>query len=148
MITTGISLCGTILLYFLAVKTGVDESQYYAFSAAYGRVSAAFTALMGIAVSVAAIRPALEMAEPILKAEPEVAAEKKTVSNVSGHIEMSQVSFRYDESSPYVLDDLNLSIRAGEYVAIVGRTGCGKSFRCIHRFRVRRSAWEYRRVLL
>ena len=127
VITTGISLFGTILLYFLAVKTGVDESQYYAFSAAYGRVSAAFTALMGIAVSVAAIRPALEMAEPILKAEPEVAAEKHPVDHMRGQIEMSHISFRYDENMPYILDDLSLSINAGEYVAIVGRTGCGKS---------------------
>ena len=33
------------MLYFLAVKTGVTEGEYYAFSAAYGRVMGAFTAL-------------------------------------------------------------------------------------------------------
>ena len=36
-------------------------------------------------------------------------------------------SFRYTEDTPFVLDDLSLKIRPGEYVAIVGRTGCGKS---------------------
>lgn len=40
---------------------------------------------------------------------------------------MSHIFFRYDENTPYVLNDLSLSIKAGEYVAIVGRTGCGKS---------------------
>ena len=127
VITTAISLIGTIVLYYLAIQTNVGVSQYYAFTAAYGRVMGAFTALSGIAVSVASIRPVLEMAEPILKAEPEVAADKQPVDRVTGHIEMSHVSFRYEENTPYVLNDLSLDIKAGEYVAIVGRTGCGKS---------------------
>lgn len=127
VITTAISLIGTVVLYYLAVKTGVSESQYYAFTAAYGRVMGAFTALAGIAISVASIKPVLEMAEPILKAEPEVAAEKLPIDRMTGHIEMRHVTFRYDEDTPYVLNDLSLDIRAGEYVAIVGRTGCGKS---------------------
>ena len=127
VITTAISLIGTIVLYYLAIQTNVGVSQYYAFTAAYGRVMGAFSALAGIAVSVASIRPVLEMAEPILKAEPEVAADKQPVDRVTGHIEMSHVSFRYEENTPYVLNDLSLDIKDGEYVAIVGRTGCGKS---------------------
>ena len=127
VITKAIGLIGTVILYYLAVQTNVESSQYYAFTAAYSRMFGAFTALTTIALSVAGIRPILEMAEPILKAEPEVAAEKQPVSGVSGHIEMSHVSFRYDEDTPYILNDLSLTIKAGEYVAIVGRTGCGKS---------------------
>ena len=127
VITTAISLIGTIVLYALAVRTGVGDSQYYAFTAAYGRVMGAFSALAGIAISVASIKPVLEMAEPILKAEPEVTEEKQPVGHLTGHIEMSHISFRYEENTPYVLEDLNLNICAGEYVAIVGRTGCGKS---------------------
>ncbi len=127
VITTAISLIGTIVLYYLAVESGVAQSEYYAFSAAYGRVMAAFNSLSSIAISVAMIRPVLEMAEPILKAEPEVAEEKQVVEKVSGQIEMSHVTFRYEENTPYILEDLSLKIGAGEYVAIVGRTGCGKS---------------------
>ena len=127
VLTTAISLTGTIVLYYLAVQTGVGVSQYYAFTAAYGRVMGAFSALAGVAVSVASIRPVLEMAEPLLKAEPEVSEGKQGIDRITGHIEMSHVSFRYEENMPYVLNDLSLDIRAGEYVAIVGRTGCGKS---------------------
>ncbi len=127
VLTMAISLAGTVILYYLAIASGVDNNQYFAFNAAYGRVMAAFSALAGIAISVAGIRPILEMAEPILKTEPEVTAEKEVLSKVSGNIEMSHVSFRYEENTPYILNDLSLKIRAGEYVAIVGRTGCGKS---------------------
>ena len=127
VITSAITLAGTIVLYYLAVKTNVALSEYIAFNAAYGRLAAAFTALTGIAISVASIKPVLEMAEPLLKAEPEVNGDKQTVPQVSGHIELSHVSFRYEENMPYILNDLSLSVKAGEYVAIVGRTGCGKS---------------------
>ena len=127
VIVSAISLVGTIVLYYLAVQTHVSGSEYIAFYAAYGRLMGAFTSLAGIAISIAAIKPVLEMAEPILQAEPEVAEEKASVEQVSGFIEMSHVTFRYDDNTPYVLEDLSLTVKAGEYVAIVGRTGCGKS---------------------
>ncbi len=127
VLISAISMTGTIVLYFLAIQSNVSANDYYAFSAAYGRLSGAFQALAGIAISIASIPPVLEMAEPILKAEPEVTAEKEIVTNVTGNIEMNHVTFRYDANMPLVLEDLSLKINAGEYVAIVGRTGCGKS---------------------
>ncbi len=127
VITTAISLVGNIALYYLAVRSGVGPSQYWGFTAAYGRVMGAFSALAGIAVSVASIPPILEMAEPILKTEPEIAADKEQAQQLSGGIELSHVTFRYEPDTPDVLSDLSLQIKAGEYVAIVGRTGCGKS---------------------
>ena len=127
VITLAISLVGNIALYYLSVRSGVDPSQYYGFTAAYGRVMGAFTALAGIAISAASIRPILEMAEPILKTEPEITADKEQARQLSGSIELSHVTFRYAPDTPDVLTDLSLKINAGEYVAIVGRTGCGKS---------------------
>lgn len=40
---------------------------------------------------------------------------------------MCNVLFRYNENMPNVLDNLSIKIRPGQYVAIVGKTGCGKS---------------------
>lgn len=45
----------------------------------------------------------------------------------AGHIEFKNVSFRYDKTLPPVLEDLNFSIRSGEKIGVVGRTGAGKS---------------------
>jgi NHLM bacteriocin system ABC transporter ATP-binding protein len=127
VITLAVSLAGTLVMYALAVKSGVRPSEYLAFNAAFGMVSGAFASLSGIALTAAQIRPILELAEPILKTEPESAETKAVVTRLSGSIELSKVSFRYRESMPYVIDGLSLKIRAGEYVAIVGSTGCGKS---------------------
>ncbi len=124
---SAVSLIGNIVLYFLAVKSGVNQSSYYAFTAAYGHVTGAFSAMAAIATSIASLKPVLEMAEPILKTEPEVTEEKEVLLNISGGIELDHVFFRYEENTPYILNDLSLKIKAGEYIAIVGRTGCGKS---------------------
>ena len=126
-ITTAISLVGTIALYYLAVQTRVTPSEYIAFNTAFGAVSAAFASLAGVALSVARIKPILEMAEPILKTEPEAAENRAMVTKLGGSIELSNVCFRYSPNAPYVVDGMDLKIRAGEYVAIVGSTGCGKS---------------------
>ena len=126
-ISTGISLFSTIILYYLAVESGLNPSTYFAFTAAYGSLMGAFTTLAGTAMSAAQVQPILEMAEPFLKTVPETQENKEIVTNLGGGLELSHVSFRYDDDSPYILNDLSLKIKPGEYVAIVGRTGCGKS---------------------
>ena len=127
VITTGITLVSNIVLYYLAIISGVDQSSYLAFMAAYGMLMGAFLELSKLALSAAQIRPILEMAEPFLKAEPETSEGKETVTDISGGITMDHVSFRYDEDAPYILKDISLKVKPGEYVAIVGKTGCGKS---------------------
>ena len=122
-----ISLTGTIVMYYFAVQSGVSVADYYAFTAAYGMVSGAFSSLVGIGLQAANIRPTLEQVKPIMEAVPEISEDKKVVTRVSGGIELNNVSFRYNESMPWVLDNLSLKIKPGQYVAIVGKTGCGKS---------------------
>jgi len=50
-----------------------------------------------------------------------------TVTNVSGHIEIRNLTFRYTPDGPDVLKDICISIPAGSTVALVGPTGSGKS---------------------
>ena len=126
-LTLAVSLIGTIAIYYSAVRSGVSQSSYLAFSAAYGVVTGAFYDFAGISVSSAKIVPILEMIKPILEAEPEIAENKEIVTRISGAIELSGVSFRYDDTMPYVIDDMSLTIEPGEYLAIVGTSGCGKS---------------------
>ena len=127
VINMAISLIGTLVMYWAAVESGVGVADYYAFNTAYGMVSGAFMSLAGIALTVAQIKPIIDMARPIMDAVPEISEDKQVVTNLSGGIELHNVSFRYTETQTNVLDDFSLKIKAGQYVAIVGKTGCGKS---------------------
>ena len=127
VISTAITLVSNIVLYFLAVKSNIGQSSYFAFNVSYGMLMGAFMSVSGIALTAAQIQPILEMAEPFLKTEPETAQGKEIVTELSGSIELNHVSFRYSDDTPYIINDLSLKVRPGEYVAIVGKTGCGKS---------------------
>ena len=122
-----IATAGTIAFYGIAATSSVSVSNYMAFNYAFGMVSGAVTALATSIPMLARLRPLLEMVEPIMKAVPESLSEKKQVSSLSGDIEVSNLSFRYAQNLPLVLDGISFSIHPGEYVAIVGTTGCGKS---------------------
>lgn len=126
-IQTAVSLVGTMALYAAAIGGGVSVAAYMAFSSAYGMVSGAFTGVAGIAMQAAMLRPLLELAEPILKTVPESSEHKPAVQRLSGGFELDNVSFAYREGQRPVLDGISLKVRPGEYVAVVGKTGCGKS---------------------
>lgn len=50
----------------------------------------------------------------------------KVLSSAEGNVELSEVSFSYTPEKP-LIEDLNLSVKQGQRVAIVGPTGCGKT---------------------
>lgn len=127
VLSTGISLVGTMVIYYAAIKSHVSVAEYYAFNAAYGMVSGAFMSLAGIALSVAQIRPTLEMVRPLLETVPEITQDKVVLTRLSGAVELNNITFRYSKDMPLVLDDVSLRVKPGDYVAIVGKTGCGKS---------------------
>lgn len=118
---------GTIILYYTAYINGLTASDYIGFNSAYALFTGAVISMAGITTQLASLRPAIELLRPIIEEAPENSGYKKRVDKLSGDIEVSRVKFRYNEDMPYVLDDLNIHIKAGEYVGIVGSSGCGKS---------------------
>ncbi len=71
--------------------------------------------------------PLYESARPILETLPESTDEKMIIDHLNGEIEISHINFRYHPDFPVVLDDINLHIFPGEFVAFVGSSGSGKS---------------------
>ena len=122
-----ISLVGLVVIYYAAASSGISAANYMAFSSAYGLVSGAFTALIGIVSILTEFGPMLNMMKPILETEPEIEPGKLIPEQLTGKISVSHVSFRYNKDGPMLLDDVTLDIAPGEYLAIVGATGCGKS---------------------
>ena len=52
------------------------------------------------------------------------------LDKVKGDIDFENVSFRYEENAQKVLNHVNLSVKAGSYMALVGSSGAGKSTLC------------------
>ncbi len=121
-----VSLLGTMLIFGVGASR-LDLSEYMAFTAAFGMTSSAIMGFTSLAGQLAGVKPALELARPLLETEPEIAGERETVHDLTGRIDISNLSFRYTEDGPWIIDGLDLSIAPGDYVAIVGATGCGKS---------------------
>ena len=66
-----ITLTGTIVMYFIAVKTRVSVADYYAFNTAYAYVSGALNAITSVAIAAATVKPSLELIRPLMEAVPE-----------------------------------------------------------------------------
>ena len=126
-ITMLLPMIGSIVLYHAAIRAHVPVADYMAFNASYALVSGAIVSLSTVMMDIAKIQPMMKIASPILCSIPEGNKHASASGHVSGRIEMDNVSFRYNERMPLVLNDLSLKINPGEYVALVGKTGCGKS---------------------
>lgn len=121
------SLGGTLLLYYFAVKKQVNVSDFIAFNSAFGLINGALVSMFLLVPQLAQAKPLYELLNPVLKTEPEANTESIQVPSLCGNIDIMNLSFRYNADGPWVIDDLSLSIKAGEYVALVGSSGCGKS---------------------
>jgi ABC-type multidrug transport system ATPase subunit len=83
----------------------------------------------GLLVNVVQLEGELERLADIAGAEPEERHIRPAAyqTPIEGNLEVRGPCFRYAEGEPFVLRDVNLSVRAGDYVAITGPSGCGKT---------------------
>jgi NHLM bacteriocin system ABC transporter ATP-binding protein len=99
-----------------------------AFLATFSQLLATITAFSESASQILELKPVYERINPILEATPEVNPITANVpGKLKGEIEVNQVSFRYREDLPLVLDEVSLHIKPGQFIAIVGPSGSGKS---------------------
>lgn len=124
-----VSTVFSMVFYYIMVHQSIELSvgAFMGFATAFGSFSAAMMELVSAYLQVNAIGPAFERMKPILKTLPEQQEDVGMPGDLTGAVEMSNVTFAYDEDSPPVIKDLSLRIKAGEYIGIVGSSGCGKS---------------------
>ncbi len=74
----------------------------------------------------------IERFSEIMDTEPDIVDQKgaKPLTEVRGHLRFEDVTFRYSQENRIILDHLNLEIRPGENVALVGPSGGGKTTIC------------------
>jgi ATP-binding cassette subfamily C protein len=106
---------------------GLSTGSFLAFWAAFSSLLRASLEMLSAVLRVVAVIPLYERARPILRQATEGEGAEGARTTLEGGVELSHVTFRYREEGPPVLDDVNLRILPGEFVAIVGPSGSGKS---------------------
>ncbi len=121
-----ITVLGTAWIYYAAVQAKVTAADFYAFTACYGVITGTVSLFFETCDKMSDLKPKLKNIVTFFEVKPEISSDKQTVTHLSGGIELNNVTFRYSENKT-VFQNLSLKIRPGEYVAVVGKTGCGKS---------------------
>lgn len=111
----------------LTSRAGLSTGEFVAFNTAFAQFLFASSGMTTAFSSILQAAPYYERAKPILQTKPEVDRGKLDPGELSGALKLSGVSFRYDPEGPIVLDQISMEAGPGEFVAIVGPSGVGKS---------------------
>jgi NHLM bacteriocin system ABC transporter ATP-binding protein len=122
-------VCSAIIFAVVGgpLRSHVSLSGFLAFFTAFNLLIASTVQFTGVVITAMNVVPMLEKLAPILETQPEENQDKADPGELSGRIALSKVSFRYGEDGPLVLDNISFEVEPGEFVALVGPTGCGKS---------------------
>lgn len=132
------SICGflqkgmTIAILYVGVMLVIDTKltigQLIAFQMFSGQFSAPMLRLVGLWNEFQQTLLAVDRIGDILNSPIELQSKSAiTLSHVNGDIKVEHLSFKYNVEAPYVLNDINLDIKAGQKIGFVGRSGSGKS---------------------
>ena len=116
-----------VIYFFDLVEDGLALGVVLSFLSAFGQALSGMVGLAGAAIQIIALKPVYAYAAPILETPPESDARQLDPGTLTGRIELSHLHFRYEPQGAPVLNDLSMTIAAGEFVAFVGPSGSGKS---------------------
>ncbi|HUV07282.1 MAG TPA: NHLP bacteriocin export ABC transporter permease/ATPase subunit, partial [Spirochaetia bacterium] len=120
----------SMLLFYLVVKSKKVElsiGNFLAFNSAFTNFTIAMLSISTTFISILSIVPIYRRTKPILETMPEYDDTKGDPGELRGNIEIAHVKFRYEADGPVILEDIQLNINQGNFVALVGPSGSGKS---------------------
>ena len=83
--------------------------------------------VIGIIISYSRAKASATRINEVFETETSIKDKEETKSIDNFDIEFKDVSFRYNEHSEYVLENISFTAKQGETIGIIGSTGCGKS---------------------
>jgi subfamily B ATP-binding cassette protein HlyB/CyaB len=132
--TGGVQLIGklvTVATMWLGALQVVDGKmtvgELVAFTMLAGQISTPILRIAQLWNDFQQVGISMERLGDILNTRTETPSQRIRLPRVEGVIEFDKVSFRYRPDTPEVIREVNLKIKAGEIIGIVGRSGSGKS---------------------
>ena len=124
LVYTGVALCGA----FLVIGGGLSVGQLSCMLSYANQYTKPFNEISGVVTELQNALACAGRLIELIEEEPQVpdAADAAVLTDARGHVELKDVAFSYVPEKP-LIENLNLSVRPGERVALVGPTGCGKT---------------------
>jgi ATP-binding cassette subfamily B protein len=127
-----INICMGIVLIFggeAAILYEISMGEFVAFFQYLGMLVWPMIAIGWIVNLYQRGTASLKRLNSILEVEPEITDNQVNpeIKNLKGKVSLKNLRFQYKEETPFIFDDISFEIEAGKTLAIVGRTGCGKT---------------------
>ena len=125
---------GLALFYIgagLVMQNALSVGMLMAFSSYAGTFSGRIFSLIDLFVNLKMLSLHSErLADIVLEECEQDAAQETDISRLKTDITLKNLKFRYAEGEPWVLNGIDLTIPAGQSIALVGPSGCGKTTLC------------------
>ncbi len=117
----------TLVIFRTGIREQASAAGFIAFMSLYGLFIGSVGGISAVFNAATNFNSAYNRLEGFFKAEIEKTEKKQSIDNFDGNVEFSNVSFKYPDSSNYVLENISFNIKKGQEIGITGKSGCGKS---------------------
>ena len=124
LVYAGVGIFGAIN----ALNGGISVGQLTCFLSYANQYTKPFNEISGVITELQSAIASAKRVFELIDARPEQpdSADATALEHADGRVELSNVSFSYRPEVP-LIENLNLSVKQGQRIAIVGPTGCGKT---------------------
>lgn len=132
---SAISGSQSLMLFFFGAKLVMNNEltigMLMSFSSYAGTFTVRIFSLIDLLVNLRMLGMHTErLADIVLEKPEEESLIETNLDRISGTIELRNIKFRYADGEPWILNDLSLKIPAGQSIALIGSSGCGKTTLC------------------